>query len=355
MSDLSREEKMNQWVNKDDTASEPAPPAAPPATSPSTPAAAAPAPSGEAAPTGEAPAAPAAQGGPSDWIVAKRGTEEFRIPADAVLEFKRRDQTLTASMDEFRRSGMMGTDYRLSKEQLAAERQRFQQEQEQEAVAKARLAEREKFLGEQEQAFRAAQTDPAQFDQWQTHFQQMQSNPMYRNAFEAQMAKRETDAENAVLRERAEVQYIERAKATVDGWTEALAAKYPGISLEAVQRDYAAQVTLHEQRTGQLGRLGEGPLTPQALEAVFQHHAGIAARTMEPVNQRIAGLEAELKALKDQKAVEAQNAQTTHAVRRAAAPSTVPTRGAPAPEGPKKPKYESEDERQARMAAWATK
>lgn len=347
---IDRETRLNAFVNAPDPVATPEPtpatPAAPvPATAPTTPAGASGTP--EATPVtadpATAPAASTAAGGPSDWIVAKRGDEEFRIPADAVLEFKRRDETLTRTMDEFRRDGMMGTDYQLRKAQFETERQQVQREREQEAVARARLAERQAFLDEQERALREAQTDPQKFEQWQGHMEQLRSNPQYRQAFEASLAKRETDAENRVLRERAETDYVTRAAATVEGWIDALKGKYPGVPVESVQRDFAAQVTLYEQRMGRLGQLGEGPLTPNALEQVFQQHAGVYQQAVAPVTARMKALEDELAALK-------ANAQTDHAVARAKTPSTAPVRGTTATtDSPKAPRYESEADRAERL------
>lgn len=350
---LDRETRMANWVND-------APPAAPPPAASPTPEPAAPAtPAAKAAPEPAAPATPAASpdtapaastavGGPSDWIVAKRGDEEFRIPADAVVEFKRHDQMLTATMDEFRRQGMMATDYKLRKEAADLERQQVQREREADAVARARMAERAKYVEEQERALREAQSDPAKFEQWQGHMEQLRTNPLYRQAFEASLAKREVDAENRVLRERQQEDYLQNATATVEGWMGQLQAKYPGIPMESVRRDYAAQVALYEQQRGEMGRLGDGPLTPQALEQVFQHHAMAYTAATQPVTAKLAALEAELAALK-------ANQQTQHAVTRAAAPRTAPAAGGPAGgTGGRKVIHESETERQERMARWVS-
>lgn len=355
MSPEERETKMNAFLNAPDTPA--APPAATtdptPAATPATPATPSAAPATPAATVpatdpATAPAVPTSQGGPSDWLVFKRGTEEFRVPKDAAIEFKRRDEMLTRTAEDFQRDGMMGTDYALRKAQIESERQAVQREREQEAVAKARFEERQRYLDEQERAMREAQTDPAKFEQWQSHLEQLRSNPMYRTAFEAALQKREVDAENRVLRARAEEDYVRNAAATVDGWIGALKDKYPGVPVESVQRDFAAQVTLYEQRAGRMGKLGEGPLTPQALEQVFQQHAGVFRAAVEPVNAKLAALEAEIAAMK-------ANAQTQHAVERGKAPATAPVPGTTgtAPGAKKAPRYESEADRTERMMRWA--
>lgn len=338
-----RETRLNAFVNAPDP--EVAPEATPAAATPpaATEVVVAAPPAAPATDPATAAAAPTSAGGPSDWIVFRRGTEEFRVPIDAATEFKRRDETLTRTADEFRREGMMATDYQLRKAQVETERQQFQREREQEAVARARLEERQRYLEEQERAMREAQTDPQKFEQWQSHMEQLRTNPHYRQAFEASLAKRETEAENRVLRERAETEYVQRATATVEGWIGALKDKYPGVPVEAVQRDFAAQVALYEQRAGRMGVLGEGPLTPTALEQVFQQHAGVFKQAVEPVTAKVAALEAEIAALK-------ANAQTDHAVQRGKTPTTAPVRGTPAAsDGPRKPRYESETDRAERL------
>lgn len=354
-----RTEALNAWANKPDPVTAPAvtpptPAPAPAAKAPDAPVAAPAAAGGTETPPApaDAPAASTAVGGPSDWMVFKKGEEEFRVPLDAQIEFKRRDQMLTRTADDFRRDGMMGTDYKLSKETIQAERQAFQREQERIAVEQARVAERQRYLEEQEAAFREAQTDPAKFEQWQTHLTQMAQNPMYRKAYEDALAKRQVDAENQVLRARAEEQYVTHAATTVQGWTEALAAKYPGVPVESVRRDYAAQVALYEQRAGRVGTLGEGPLTPQALEQVFQHHAGVFQQAVAPVNAELAGLKAQLAELKAAQDAAAANAQTAHAVKRQAAPPTAPVRGSAGVETAPRAKHESAMEREERMSRW---
>ena len=355
MSRTDRDEALAAWADKPEpeaVVAEPAvtPPVVPVA-APVTPPAAGVAPDATIA-AADAPAASTAVGGPSDWIVAKRGDEEFRIPADAMVEFKRRDATLTRSMDDFKRDGMMGTDYQLLKRQLAGEREAFQREREQEAVARARMEERERFVEEQSQALREAQLDPAKFEQWQGHQEQLRTNPTYRKAFEDSLAKRETDAENRVLRGRMEEDYVQRAASTVEGWVEALASKYPGIDVQSVQREYAAQVTLYEQQAGRMGTLGEGPLTPQALEQVFQRHQQTFQSAVAPVTAQMEALKAEMAALKAATDAAAANAQTTHAVKRNAAPPTAPVRGGGTVAEPPKGRRESPMDREERLQRW---
>lgn len=280
------------------------------------------------------------------FIGAKQGEAEFRIPNDVLVPLKRHDKVEWVPAEQAFREAMMGHDHKMSKQEALAQRQQFQRDQEALQVERARLAEEARWNAEETDRLRQAMADPAAYQAHQDHLAQMATNPVYRAQVEAAQRARSLEAENAVYRSRAEQAEIQRGIDTTLGVMEAMKDRYPGVSVEAVRKQYGAEVTLYEQavasRAVQAGRpvplvrWGEGPLTAQAIERVFQEQASILQGAVAPVNGRVAALEKELADLKAQGHAAAANAQTTHAVARAQAPNVRPAGSPPAPAAPPK-------------------
>lgn len=295
------------------------------------------------------------------FIGAKRGEAEFQIPNDVLIPLKRHDKVEWVSAEQAWREAMQVNDVKLSKQELAAQRQAFQREQEALQVDRARAAEEARWIAEESQRLQGVMQDPAQMEAHQAHLHAMATNPVYRQQVEQAQRSRLVEAENGVYRAQAEQAEIQRGIDTTLGVMEAVKEKYPGVSIEAVRKQFGAEVTLYEQRVAQqaanagrpvpMVRWGEGPLTAQSIERVFQEQAAVLQGAVAPVNGRVTALEAELAALKAQQAAANGNAQTMHAAARSAAPNVKPT-GTPAAPGAKPPERIAKRDMPDRIREW---
>lgn len=295
------------------------------------------------------------------FIGAKQGDAEFRIPNDVLIPLKRHDKVEWVSAEQAWREAMMTNDVKLSKQELAAQRQAFQREQESLQVERARAAEEARWNAQEAQRLQGVMQDPAQWEAHQAHLNAMATNPVYRQQVQDAQRARGLEAENSVYRAQAEQAEVQRGIDTTLGVMEAVKEKYPGVSMEAVRKQFGAEVTLYEQHVAQraaqqgreapLVRWGEGPLTAQSIERVFQEQAAVLQGAVAPVNGRVTALEAELAALKAQQVAAASNADTLHAVQRAAAPNVKPT-GTPAAPGAKPPERIAKRDMPDRIRAW---
>lgn len=263
------------------------------------------------------------------FIGAKQGEVEFRIPNDVLIPLKRHDKVEWVPAEQAWREAMMTNDVKLSKQELATQRQAFQRDQEQIAVEKARLAAEADWQRQEAQRLAEAQSDPVKWEAYQNHLQALATNPVYRQQVEQAQRARGLEAENAVYRTQAEAAEVQRGIDASLAVIDTLKAKYPGVSVDAVRQRFGAVVTLAEAQSPRQLRWGEGPLTPQAIEQVFQQEADHLAGTIAPVNAQMAELQKQLADLKAAQEAALANAQTTHAVKRAGAPNTKPT-GTPA-------------------------
>lgn len=315
---------VDSWV-KDGT------PAAEPVTT-ETPADGAGGPAAEAAPPAatepEKPAAPpvetpdAAPAAIEDFIEAQLGDGSvFKVPRSLRLPSKRGEQTIFEPLETVLGERMMERDYRIKTAEAGAARRQL-------AVDRARLEERERFVKEQEQVVIDAQKDPEKWETFQAHLEQLRTNPIYRKHFEDAQAKRETEAELAVHREREAQAVIHDGVAQAVAWIDQLAKEpgFEGVDPERVRVRY-----------GELLSAGHARLDPADVRQLFRAEADYLQRSVSPLQAKLDALSAEIQGLKSGKAAEAHNATTAHAVSRAKAPpvatGTPPALAAPGPKG----------------------
>jgi len=356
----------NEWVKSgaapDPAAPAPAPP--PPAPTPAAPAAPEPAPAvvqvrgpdgrfgpktpADQLPPGQAPVtpklsaaappatpvAPAPGAGAAevlDFIEAQLegSVEPFKIPRGVRLPQKRGETIEYEPLDDILKRGMMGKDY-IRKTQGVAERTRVLDEREAEMDAlNARMAAREQYLQDQEKMLREANTSQEGYDAFQAHLRAMESNPRYKQMVEDAIAKRETDAENTVYRERERQDHTRRGVRQALGWIDELAAdpKYAGVDKTRVRLIYGT-VLKDGAEDAQLDR--------RDVEHIFEAEAQYLAQSLTPLQQQVAELTAKVEELSGQQTgVQRHNAQTAHAVQRGGAVPTKPVGGSPpAPAAP---------------------
>lgn len=269
----------------------------------------------------EQPAAPTAQ----EFIDALLGDkdEAFKIPKGVRVPLKRGNEIEHVPLETLMTGGMMERDYRIKTAETARQRREYEQGQSQVAAERARLQAREAFVKEQEQLFADAQKDPEKWAAFQAHLDQLQSNPFYRKNFEDALAKRETDAELAVYREREEQELIHDGVSQAVEWIERMSKEpdFQNVDAERVRVRY-----------GELLSSGRARLDPSEVQQLFRQEADYLKSRVTPVQSELEALRAEIQALKSGKAAEAHNATTAHALARAKTPPVAQGQP-PAPAG----------------------
>jgi hypothetical protein len=261
------------------------------------------------------------------FIEAKLGDEPFKIPEGVLLPQKRGDEVEYRSLDEIIKDGMRGKDYTLKTTELAQLRRDLDRRDQEFAKQEARIAAREKYIGEQEAEIKAALTDPKSAAAYQEHLVQYANNPIYRKNVDLALRTRETEAELSALRESADERLVSEASETALGWIEGLASEYPGVDPERVRGLYARAL-----------QSGGAQLSEGAVRQIYQSEADYVDRTVSPLRSELADLRATIESLQAAKAAETHNQTTQHAVQRAKAPKVNTGGGAPvrAPVAPTK-------------------
>lgn len=285
--------------------------AAPPPETPATPT---PAPPASAV---AAPAPGASAQAIQDFIDAQLGEGTVQIPKGAKLPLKRGETVEYATIEELQKRGMLELDYRHKTADLARQRDALRASEAKAQAELARAEARAQWLEEQEQAMREAQKDPQQWEAYQEMMRLYRESPQFRQRMDDALAKRETEAELAVYRERDFETAKQEGSRMAREWITELATEFPGV-------DPARVTTLY----GQALAAGHAQLHPDAVRAIYQTESAFVQQATSPLEKQLADLTAQVAALTAAQAAEKQNATTAHALSRAKAPP-VATHGLP--------------------------
>lgn len=293
-----------------------------------TPASATPTPASPAsAPATAVPPAGATAQQVQEFIEARLGeSETFQIPKGVKLPLKRGDKIEYAPVEEVLARGMMELDYRHKTAAVAQQRRDLETRDIAIRAEQAKVEARDKWLAEREAEMREAMKDP---QAWEAYLQMQvmyQTNPRFRQTLDDALAKRETDAENAVYRERDYQDQVRHGTELAAAWITDTARDFPNVDPERVRTLYAQALSA-----------GSATLDPSQVRAIYQQEADYVTRNRGPLEQQLAELKQQVERLTAGKAAEAQNATTQHAVNRAKAPP-VATTGAPPTPVPMAPK-----------------
>lgn len=316
---MANNDVVNAWVKDGTPASEPVT-VETPATDPTpvtpavpeTPPSVAPVPTPEPViPAPDTPAVTMAQ-----FIEARRGDEPFQLPEDVLVPLKRNGKIEYTPITQVMTEGMLERDYRLKTADLAA--QRLTDED-----ARAKIKSEQEWLEQERQRLEHAGQDQTAFDDFQEHLRMMRESPRYRQMYQDQRDKRQTDARLEVYEGNAQSEAVQRGVQTVRTMIEDTATRYPGINAERIRQQYGDYLkTADPQQTS---------LTREAIQAhldgLFQREAAYVAQVKEPMGAELAAIKQELAALTA--TMQGTNKQTTHAVQRGKAPNTAPVNGNP--------------------------
>jgi hypothetical protein len=269
----------------------------------------------------------------------------FKLPKGVRLPLKRGDTTVYDPVEEIQKRGMLELDYRHKTAEIARQRREHEAAQTRFAADQARIQAREQWLAEQEAEMREAQKDPEKWEAYQELQRMYQTNPRFRQVMDDALAKRETDAENAVYQEREYQTQVQEGVTLAATWIEQLASdpKYQGVNPDRVRVRYAQALTA-----------GQATLDPGEVRALYEEEARYLADSQSPLQKQLADLQAQVEALKASQAAEKHNAKTTHALDRAKTPPVAASGRPPAPAGAPKAGRFGMNELAERNQAWAS-
>jgi hypothetical protein len=168
----------------------------------------------------------------------------------------------------------------------------------------------------------------------------LETNPMYRKAFERDWTARETEVQLAELQEDRDRRLVQEASTQALGWIETLAAEFPGVDPGRVASIY-----------GQSLSSGKASLSQDEVRSIYRSEADYIASATKPLQDQLAELVAKIDLLSESKAAEKHNEATQHAVKRAKATPVATGRGAPTTV-PVKPTKFAPNELADRNQAW---
>lgn len=262
-------------------------------------------PAAEATPVVEAAAAAAGQT-VEEFLEARRGDQPYQFPKDVMLPWKRGAETGFAPVTEVLKSFMLEKDYRHKTQSLAEERR-------QAAIEKARITAEKAAIEQEREQLRAAMVDPEKLEQYQAHYEQMRTNPVYRKFVEDALKQRVTEAELNVRVEAEQAEVTEAAVENLRNFIVETATQYPGVDPERVISVYAKGL--------QTGDIPE--ITEASVHQVYKQEADYSNRLVSPLQAELTELKAQIAALTASKAAEAHNAKTDQALARQKATPVV--------------------------------
>lgn len=255
-------------------------------------------------PTSETPASV------EEFLEAMRGDKPYQFPKDVQLPWKRGSETGFAPVTDVLKSYMLEKDYRHKTQTLADERR-------QSAIDRARItAEKQAIEAEREQ-LRAAMVDPEKLEQYQAHYEQMRTNPVYRKMVEDALDKRVTEAELNVRLDEEREQVNREAAENLYSTIVETAKQYPGVDPERVRQIYAKGLVS--------GDIKE--ITEDSIHQVYKQEAGYTSQILSPLQAELTELRAQVAALSGAKAAEAHNANTDKKLAQARATPVVAATG----------------------------
>jgi hypothetical protein len=275
--------------------------------------------SAEATPVVEAAAAAAGQS-VEEFLEARRGDQPYKFPKDVELPWKRGNESGFIPITEVLKSPMFEKDYRHKTQQVAEERRQV-------SIEKARIAAEKTAIDAERQQLREAMIDPEKLEQYQQHYEQMRTNPVYKKMVEDALDARVTRAELDVrLAEESEQVNREAAENLYNTIVET-AKQYPGVDPERVRQVYAKGLVS--------GDIQE--ITEESIHQVYKQEAGYTAQILSPLQAELTELRAQIDTLKGTKAAEAHNANTDKKLAQAKATPVVAAVGNATPVGTSTP------------------
>lgn len=272
------------------------------------------------APTGAAEATPvtpaveaaAANAGQTveEFLEARRGDQPYQFPKDVLLPWKRGTETGYAPVEEVLKSFMMEKDYRHKTQSLAEERR-------QAAIDRARIVAEKVAIEQEREQLRQAMVDPEKLEQYQAHYEQMRTNPVYRKFVEDALEKRVTQAELDVRLEGEREQVNREAAENLYNAIIETAKQYPGVDPERVREIYSKGLIN--------GDIQE--ITEASIHQVYKQEADYTTRIVSPLQARLTELEAKLATVTSSKAAEAHNAAVDKKLAQAKAQPVVAATG----------------------------
>ena len=303
-----------------------------------------PAPEGSAAASPAAPAAGASAQEIHEFIEAQLGDQPYKVPKGVKLPLKRGDTVEYATVEELQKRGMLELDYRHKTAERAREKRENDTLRARLEADQARTEAREQWLAEREAEMVAAQKDPEKWESYLEMQRRYKEDPQFRKVMDDALAKRESDAELAVYREREHTQTVQQGVELANSWIDEVGAdpKFAGVNPERVRVRYAQALSA-----------GQASLDPGQVRAIYEDEARYLADSQTPLMRELADLKARLAAVEAGKAAEKHNAATSHALSRAKTPPVAATGRPPAPATAPKTGRFGIQELAERNQAWA--
>lgn len=277
----------------------------------------------------------------ADYIAGKVGDAEFQIPKGLLVPQKHRGEITYRPIEEILKDGQREIDYQHKMELVGRQRRDAETRLTAVKAEEARVAARAQWVAEQDAEMREAQKDPDKWAAYQQSLEMYQSNPRYRQMVDDALAKRETDAELAVHRDREMETATQQGAEMAYGWITGMATEFPGVDPERVRLLYVDAL-----------KLERADISPEAVRAIYQAEAGYVQQASGPLMTQLATLKAQVEALTAAKAAEQHNATTQHALTRGKTPPLAVSGAPPAPAPPVRERF-SLDRLAEKNAEWA--
>jgi len=269
----------------------------------------------------------------------------FKLPKGVRLPLKRGDTTVYDPVEDIQKRGMLELDYRHKTAERAREKRENDTLRARLEADQARTEAREQWLAEREAEMVAAQKDPEKWESYLEMQRRYKEDPQFRKVMDDALAKRESDAELAVYREREHTQTVQQGVELANSWIDEVGAdpKFAGVNPERVRVRYAQALSA-----------GQASLDPGQVRAIYEDEARYLADSQTPLMKELADLKARLAAVEAGKAAEKHNAATSHALSRAKTPPVAATGRPPAPATAPKTGRFGIQELAERNQAWAS-
>lgn len=266
-------------------------------------------PAAEATPVVEAAAAAAGQT-VEEFLEARRGDAPYQFPKDVLLPWKRGTESGYAPVTEVLKSFMLEKDYRHKTQSLAEERRAA-------AIDRARIVAEKAAVEAEREALRGAMLDPEKLEQYQAHYEQMRTNPVYRKNVEDALRMSVVEAELNVRLEGERDQVNREAAENLYNAIVDTAKQYPGVDPDRVRSIYSKALIS--------GDITE--ITEESIHQVYKQEADYVKQTVSPLQATVDALTAQVAALTGAKAAEAHNANTDRKLAQAKATPVVAATG----------------------------
>lgn len=255
-----------------------------------------------------------------EFLEARRGDQPYQFPKDVMLPWKRGSETGYAPVTEVLKSYMLEKDYRIKTQSLADERRQSQ-------IDRARIVAEKSAIDAEREALRGAMIDPEKLEQYQQHYEQLRTNPVYRKHVEDSLKFQVAEAELNVRLEGEREQVNREAAENLYNTIYETAKQYPGVDPDRVRQIYAKGLVS--------GDITE--ITEDSIHQVYKQEADYTTKVVSPLQAELTELRAQVESLKGTKAAEAHNANTDKKLAQAKAAPVVAATGNGTPVGTSNP------------------